>query len=527
MPTSHGETSTMLGDILLHALRDAPDSDAVISADRCWSFQDLATRASQIGLAATVACPPGGTVAIVGENHPDWVAAYYGVPDTGRILCFLNHRLSVGELLAQIDRSRASLVIGSSVELERLRAGLDARASIRRITFDDELDDDRLGETTEPDRSVPGDARCSDDPAWLLFTSGTTGAPKGALLSHRAILASLNASQVARPIENDEVLAFPFPLCHVAGYNVPRLHQRRRPVVIIERFTPQALVELSETNTVTSVSLAATMLSDLLNYLDENPQAVERLRTLRQIAYGASPMPADLLRRAHLMFVVDLTQGYGMTELSGNAVFLDAARHRLGFDADPSLLRCAGVPGPGVEIRIVDVDDADVPPGDVGEIIARGPQVMTGYLDDDQGTADALRGGWLHTGDLGRIRPDGILEVVDRLKDVIVTGGENVSSLETEEAIRAVCPEIASVAVIGIPDPRWGENVCAVVTWKPGSATSLEEIARRLAGSLAGYKIPRHLVVTESLPLTHSGKVAKAQLRSWLSAEPTLAGPRR
>ena len=216
-----------------------------------------------------------------------------------------------------------------------------------------------------------------------------------------------------------------------------------------------------------------------------------------------------------------------MTELSGNAVFLDPSAHRRGFDTDPTVLSSAGIPGPGVELRLVDPDDHEVPDGDVGEICIAGAQVMLGYLDDPAATEAALRGGWMHTGDLGRIRPDGLLEVVDRLKDMIVTGGENVASLEVERAISAAFPEVAEVAVVAVPDPTWGENVCACVTLVDSRMISVDDLADRLRGSLAGFKTPRHLVVLDALPTTHSGKAAKAELRRLLAAEPHRLGARR
>jgi acyl-CoA synthetase (AMP-forming)/AMP-acid ligase II len=247
---------------------------------------------------------------------------------------------------------------------------------------------------------------------------------------------------------------------------------------------------------------------------------------LRLIAYGAAPMPSVLLQRAEKLLGVEFAQGYGMTELSGNAVFLDAAAHRRGLSSHPELLRAAGVPAPGVELRIVDLDNhrVEVDEGIEGEILVRARQIMLGYLDDDAATSAVLTQGWLHTGDVGRI-VDGVLYVTDRKKDIIITGGENVSSLEVEDVVLRH-PSVLRAAVIGVPDATWGENICAVVVLREGADFDSREASSFVRQSLAGFKAPRHFVVVDELPATSSGKVVKAQLREWLGRHPELLGPR-
>jgi acyl-CoA synthetase (AMP-forming)/AMP-acid ligase II len=235
-------------------------------------------------------------------------------------------------------------------------------------------------------------------------------------------------------------------------------------------------------------------------------------------------MPTPLLRRADSLLGVEFAQGYGMTELSGNAVFLNAAAHRRGLEGESGLLEAAGEPAPGVELRLVDDDDNDVAEGEVGEILVRAAQVMKEYLNDQEATDDALRGGWLHTGDMGRL-VGGLLYVVDRKKDIIITGGENVSSLEVE-AVVLEHPNVARVAVVGVPDPKWGENVCAVVVATPGLEIDTAEIVAFVRQTLAGFKVPRHIVVIEELPVTGSGKVVKAEIRELLAQNPELLGNR-
>ena len=500
-----------LPGMLEAAAAERGSSVALIHNETETTFTELLGRARQLATLCGEATREEESIAVIGDNHVDWVASYYGIPASGRRLCFLNHRLAPAELEVQLERARVGLVIGSASELRRLPA------SRAQLTFGEPL-----GFST-----MPLSEAAEIDGAWLLFTSGTTGRPKGALLSSATVLAACASSNDARPIGADEVFAFPFPLCHVAGYNVVRHHVEGRPVVLLDRFDALELIAAIERHQVTSVSLASTMLTGFLDAIDQT-RSLDAVRSLRTIAYGAAPMPAALLRRTDATLEVDLTQGYGMTELSGNAVFLDAADHRRGLDKDPSVLTAAGRPGPGVAIRVVSSDDgSEVDPGAVGEVTVSGPQVMLGYLDDEAATASTIVDGWLRTGDLGRIRSDGLLEIVDRLKDMIITGGENVASLEVEDAIGSCCPELAMLAVVGVPDERWGQNVCCCATLAPGGSMHLDELARRLNGQLASYKIPRHLVIMDELPLTASGKVAKGELRQLLADSPSLLGPRR
>lgn len=509
-------TDTRLDRIIDHVRAEGGGAaPAILFGDDTWTFDDLAKRARSIGSLAACHAPPGGTIAVIGENHPDWVAAYYGIPGARRVTCFLNHRLAPAEIAAQIDRAGSSMLLCTPGEHARLMSSIPAGLPVHHFG-------DRIDELPEEPTSSSG-----DDVAWLLFTSGTTGSPKGALLSHTSVLAALDAGAIARPIASDEVFAFPFPLCHVAGYNVLRLHQHGRPVVLLDRFEPRSFLDAIARHKVTSASLAATMLASLLDHLNDYPGAVHQLATIRSLSYGASPMPVELLERVSGLLDVDLSQGYGMTELSGNAVFLDANDHRRGLESDPTLLRAAGRPGIGVAVEVRDPTGRPVAVGTSGEIWVKGAQVMVGYLDDEDTTARTIVDGWLATGDGGRWRADGILEVVDRLKDVIVTGGENVASLEVERAIRTTFDEVVDVAVIGVPDPTWGENVCAVIVERSPGEMTIDRLAEGLSGVLAGFKIPRHLVVVDALPLTHSGKAAKATLRMWLADEPDHLGPRR
>jgi acyl-CoA synthetase (AMP-forming)/AMP-acid ligase II len=485
----------LLHEVIGDAARRTPDAIALIDGVHTSTFSELDRRiARSIGMLRS-RTRAGDRVAVIGPNHHGWVDLYHAVPAAGCVLVFLNHRLAPFEIEELIARSGSSLVIGDRTHLDRLDlAGLPS------------VDWDRW--EREIAVAAPAEAVATDPDAlaWLLFTSGTTAAPKGAMLSHRNVLAAVDASTAARPVDPDDVYVFPFPLCHVAGYNVVHRHANGRPVVLIDRFDPAAFCASVQRDRVTSTSLAATMVASLLDHLDAQPEELERLATLRSIAYGASPMSATLLRRTYELLGVDFAQGYGMTELAGNAVFLDAQAHRRGLDGDEDLLRAAGRPAPGVEIRLA----TD------GEILVRGAQVMVGYWNDPAATDAALREGWLHTGDIGRFDERGLLHVIDRSKDIIITGGENVSSREVEDVLIAA-EGVDRVAVVGVPDPHWGERVCAVVVARDPSGFDQGAMLALARARLAGFKIPKQVVLVEELPVNASGKVRKNELRALLS----------
>jgi acyl-CoA synthetase (AMP-forming)/AMP-acid ligase II len=337
----------------------------------------------------------------------------------------------------------------------------------------------------------------------LIGTSGTTGDPKLAMLTDASLVAAVDATLGARPVGPDDVLLTPFPLCHVAGYNVLVLHRRARPIVLQPTFDAPGLARLVRDHRVTMLSLAPTMIAMLLDHPDVDDAD---LATVRALGYGASPIPGPVLRRVVERWDWDCSQGFGMTELSGNAIFLGPDEHRAAVRGDARLLVAAGRPAPGVEVRL----------GAADELLIRAPQVMRGYWDDPEATATAIDpGGWLHTGDVARIDPDGVVTIVDRTKDIIVSGGENVASREVEEVLHAH-PDVRDVAVVGVPDDRWGEVVTAVVVTRAPVAAG--DLVAHCRAQLAGFKTPRRIEFVDDLPRTASGKVLKHRLREQLTA---------
>jgi acyl-CoA synthetase (AMP-forming)/AMP-acid ligase II len=439
---------------------------------------------------------------VIADNSAAYAVLYYGVPRCGRILTLINQRLSPGEQATQLTTAQPRILLGDARYLTALP---DLAKQIPSLEYVGDMNDAGW-QRAEPDSALIAAPVEPDDPAWLLFTSGSTGAPKGVLHTHRSITTAVRGTVAGRSVRSGGVYLLPFPMCHVAGYNMLVHHSAHSTVLPVASFRPEAFAEAVIAHGVTSCSLAPTMLHGLLAYLDETRT---QLPTLRDIAYGSAAIPADLLRRALARLDVGFHQGYGMTETGGNVTFLGPTEHRDGAEGDASILATAGRPHDEVEIRIAaDVDG-------VGEILVRGGQVAASYWP---GAAPVTVDGWLPTGDVGRIDGEGRLVVVDRRTDVIITGGENVSSREVEDVL-SNHPDVDQVAVIGVPDEYWGEAICAVVVPAAGHCPSTETLVGHVRSHLAAFKRPRHVLFVDSLPVTSNGKVAKEAVRQYARAE--------
>jgi len=520
----------LVHDLVRHPARRAPDTPALIDGRTRCTFAELDARTAGLAVGLLGLAEPGDRVAMVADNCAAWVECYYAVPRAGMVLTFLNQRLAPPELAAIVEAAGARVLIAQARYLDALRPLLaTGRMGTVRVTVGVEPDPaadvayERLVASGDPTRHLP--AVGTDDVAWLIYTSGTTGTPKGAMLTHANVVAGVLSGAFGRPVAAGDVYLMPFPLCHVAGHNVLIQHLMARPVVVAPRFEPASFVASVTAHGVTTVSLAPTMISMLLDHLDAHPGDRGRLAGLRAIGYGASAIPVGTLRRGMDVLHAAFSQGYGMTELAGNAVFLGPEAHRRAVAGEEHLLAACGVPGPLVEVRVVDDGCDDVAGGSVGEIVVRGDQVTPGYWEDPAATAAAFTDGWFRTGDLGRWDAEGNLYVVDRAKDLIVTGGENVASREVEDAISTL-PAVGEVAVVGVPDARWGEAVCAVVSVRPGATLGADEVVAAVRDRLAGFKKPRHVVFVDHLPKNATGKVVKADLRRLAAEHLGGRGPR-
>jgi len=470
---------------------------AITYANLQRNVQTLAARLATAGAA-------GDRVAVLSWNSPQYVELLYGIPAAGRILVPLNVRLAPAELAWQLQFAGVTTLFGDPELLQSLLAHPEFPTGLRIVA----LGDDYLHWREEPRRATLPDTR-PDDPAWILFTSGSTGRPKGAVLSHRSMLAGLRSAALARPVEPSDKYYYPFPLFHVSAHNVLLQHQFGAAVVLARSFDAADTLKACRELRVTTMSLAPTMIALLLEHPGFN--AVD-LRSVRTIGYGASAMPQSLLRLLLANTDIGLCQSYGMTELSGSVSFLTVEDHRMAARDRPDLLHSVGRPLPTATIRLVDDEGRPCPVETSGEILVQAPQCMERYWNDSAATALALPDGWLHTGDIGRLDEEGYLYLVDRKKDMIISGGENIASREIEEVLRRHA-SIADCAVIGLPDPRWGESPCAVL--RLTRDVSDGELSAHCRAALAAYKTPRRWIRVDALPVNAAGKVDKPLLRKW------------
>jgi long-chain acyl-CoA synthetase len=352
---------------------------------------------------------------------------------------------------------------------------------------------------SEPDES---------DPVILMYTGGTTGRPKGVLLDQRAEMLNVYHAGIAVGLDEDRVYLHQTPMFHAASMTgVLGIPASGGVSVFVPYFAPAAVLDAIERYRVNITLMVPIMVGMLLDAPEFEP---ERLATLESLVYGAAPMSTGLLHHLLSAFPdLDLYQGYGMTEASAVLTLLTAKDHRRGGDA----LRSAGRPVYGVEISIRGEDGREVPVGRTGEVCARAGNFMREYWKRPEETEAAFRGGWYHSGDSGYVDDEGFLFIVDRLNDMIVTGGENVYSIEVENAI-STHPAVAQVAVIGIPDDLWGEAVHAVVVLEPDAHATAEELIEHARQTIAGYKLPKSVEFrTDPLPLSGALKPLKRELR--------------
>lgn len=501
-PVPEAPAVSTLPDIVRRQAALRPTATALWWEGAALSYRVLQEGVERLARRLAAGGERGERVAVLAWNCPAFVELIYAVPASGRILVPLNARLAAAEWAYQVRAAGVRRLFAEPELARALRNHPDCPAELEIITLGE-----AFSRWLEAGPAVEPTAPQAEDPAWILYTSGSTGRPKGAVLTHCAFLAGLESAALGRPVRAQDRYFYPFPLFHVAAHNVLLQHRFGAAVVLARRFDPGETLRACRELGVTTMSLAPTMIAMLLEQPDFRPSDLAGVRT---IGYGASPMPETLLRRLLAETGVGLCQSYGMTELAGSVAFLTPEDHARAA-REPELLRSVGRPLPTAEIRLESASGTSCAPGEAGEVLVRARQCMAGYWEQPQASARALVGGWLHTGDIGRFDGAGYLYLVDRKKDMIISGGENVASREVEEVLR-LHPAVKDCAVIGLPDPQWGEVVTAVVQL----AAPLDEAA--LSGHcrqrLAGYKTPRRWLPVDTLPLNAAGKIDKPRLRS-------------
>ncbi len=506
----------LLSDVPALAAHHAPDQVAIRFQDRVLTYRDLLRRCWRLSNALAKVGEAGDRVAILAENCPEYVECYYGVPGAAMALTLLNYRLSGRELAYIIGNAEPRVLVVEPKYLPTIRQIRAEIPSVERILLIGEEAEDcenydafvAGGEPVEPARRA-----AESDLCWLLYTSGTTGLPKGAMLSHKNLMSAVVNSMCAWESAPDEICMFTFPQFHVAGYVMPMYHLRCWPVVLLRNFDPETLLRNVEAYGVTNTAMAPTMIAMLL----EDP-ITDRfdLSSLKRIGYGASSMPAEVLRKARAKWPqVGFSTGFGMTELAGNVMFMSPADHERAAAEGLPILRSVGRQMPLARVRVVDDEGRDAPPGAPGEIVIKGDQVLSGYWRNPEATQSSFVDGWFKSGDVGVWDEDGYLYIVDRKKDMILTGGENVYPREVEEILYEH-PAVVEAAVLGAPDPKWGEKVVAVIAAR--DRVSGAELVAFCRERIASYKKPRHVVFVETLPRNASGKVLKRELREKIAA---------
>jgi len=500
---------------LRRAVQQTPHNIVSIFQGRKRTFAELGDRVARLGGALRkLGVKPGDRVGMLALNCDWYLEYYYGVYWAGGVVNPINTRWSVAEIAYSLEDCQTGVLlvddhfVGMVDELRRRCPVLhtlihvsDAAAPEGMLSYE------TLLAQTDP---VEDAMRGGEDLAGVFYTGGTTGVPKGVMLSHRGLYTNAIASG-GEGVRDGSVGLHSAPMFHLAdGAFINGLFVYGCRHVIIPRFDPVAVMQAVQNEGVTDMMLVPTMIQMLVDHPDRGKYRMDSLRT---ILYGASPMNEDLLDRAMKAWpAAGFLQGYGMTELSPVATSLTPEMH-MGEYRVKGQHRSNGRAARSCEVRIVDENDTEVPRGTVGEIVARGPGVMLGYWNKPEETAAALRNGWMHTGDGGYMDEDGFVYVVDRLKDMIITGGENVYCLEVESVI-ASHPAVATCAVIGVPDERWGEVVHAFVVPLPGAQVEAEEIIAHCHEHIANYKCPRQVSFLETLPLSGAGKVLKTELRA-------------
>jgi long-chain acyl-CoA synthetase len=497
---------------------------ATIFGQRRRTWQEFGGRVAKLaGALRGLGLDSDGRVAILALNSDRYLECYYAVPWAGGIVVPLNVRLAPPEIMYMLNDSGAEILVVDDVFKTMLPAFSDKLSTVRRIIFADDAPAPQGAQNYEDLLSaadaIPDAMRGGDDVAGIFYTGGTTGQAKGVMLTHNNLISNAMNVIVALQYNQEVVYLHAAPMFHLAdGALTFGVTMSAGVHTFIPKFDPADILRAIQAYRVSHTSLVPTMITMLVNF----PAAQDYdVSSLKQIVYGASPMPSAVIARALQVFpACGFAQGYGMTELSPGATLLDAKYHTLDGPL-AGKLRSAGQPVYSVEVTVVDLDDNEVPCGVIGEIVVRGPNVMKGYWNKPEATAQALRGGAMHTGDAGSMDEDGFVYIVDRINDMIISGGENVYSAEVEQAIYQH-PAVAMCAVVGIPSAERGEAVHAIVVPKEGKAIAEEAIIAHCKELIAGYKCPRSVEIRqEGLPISGAGKILKSELRRpfWESYE--------
>jgi long-chain acyl-CoA synthetase len=508
----------MPGGRLIQGLRRAaqvkPAGIAVIDGARQQTWNEVLSRVKRAaGLLRETGLSHGGRVAILALNGRRYFEIYYAIPWAGGAIVPLNTRLALPELQYILEDSGAEILIVDENFVTIAQAIHDKLPALKLIHISDDAAPKGFTDyegSIESGEEVEDAGRSGSDLAGIFYTGGSTGKAKGVMLSHDNLVCNAVNGCYMIGYDPTSVYLHAAPMCYLTdGMSTLSITMAAGTHVFIPRFEVETCLDAMTKHRVTNIALVPTMIGMIVN----SPGIEKRdLSSLRQFMFGSSPITEGTLKRAvELWPDMKFLHGWGMTELSPIGSMLP--HHLRSPQVGGDRLKSCGIAPPNVEVLIVDEEGREVPRGVTGEIVVRGPIVMQGYWNKPEETAKALRDGWLHTGDAAIMDDEGLIYIVDRLKDMIISGGENIYSTEVENAI-SVMPEIAEVSVIGIPDPKWGETVHAIVVPRNGATITAEAVQAHCRELIAAYKCPRSVELrSEPLPVSAAGKIQKNVLR--------------
>jgi acyl-CoA synthetase (AMP-forming)/AMP-acid ligase II len=496
---------TTIAELVERASRRFAPRVAVVDGPRQLTFAEVGERSARLANALVGLSPrTGSSVAVLMGNRLEFVEVDFAIARAGKVKAPINPRLSDEERRYIIANCGADVVLTDGAEFERVEALRGELPELRHVI--DVSDRDRYGDLLAAARAARPDVVIDpDEPSMILHTSGTTGRPKGATTTQRARLASMTAMLLdefaAKPSDGMIHVA---PMTHGSGSKVLAFFARGARNVTLAKFDPGTFFEAVASSGGTSTFVVPTMIRMLLDAPECTPAA---LAGIRNVTYGGAPMPVALAEEALSAFGPVLTQVYGSCEAPHPVSVLSQEDHLRGHDH----LSSAGYPATGIETRLVAPDGSDAAPGEAGELWIRGANVMSGYWGDAAATAEALRDGWYRSGDVARLGDDGLLSIVGREREMLISGGLNVYPAEVEAVLHRH-QGVSEAAVFGLPDDLWGEVVAAAIVPRKGGTASEEDILQHCMGSLAGYKLPRRIIFVDALPKGTTGKVSKTEL---------------
>lgn len=516
----------VLADVVERNARLRGDAPAFLFKGRALSHREFAVRSFALGNALLgLGLPRQARVAVLAQNRPEYFEAFAGIGAAGLITVNLNWRLSALELSRIVADAEPDVLLFDAAS-ESLADALHGAPSIKHcIAFDDvpawARSYEGLLASGGPGR--PAVAIFPEDIESLIYTSGTTGQAKGVMLSHRALLQAAGALSWEGDCQTEDRLLIVMPLFHVGGKIEQLAWSLTGATTVLQRtFDPEGVLRALREDGVTSAHLAPTMISRLLDHPDLEKTGRQQLRLVH---YASAPMAVPLLRRAIAAFGPVFLQVYGMTECVVASILKPFQHEPDGDPAAARRLSSAGQPCFGVEVRTVKPDGADTAVDEPGEILIRAPGLMSGYWNRNALSLLAVREGWFRTGDVGFFDDQGFLFIADRLKDMIISGGENIYSREVEDALMEH-PAVHEASVTGMPDPEWGECVKAWVVLRAGHVVEAPALIEHCRSMIASYKKPRLVTFTPTLPRLFNGKVDKKALRELdVAADSSVAKP--